>query len=200
MTRTLVAAAVVALAFGLASCDAHATAPEEDPTTAPTTAPSYHCTPEAGGDPVPCTVEEYTRLEKLNVVYGEANDAYLRFFAENAQLMRAGGATEATAVMTETTGGPYLAAQVANLTQMSSKGIKAVGGDIKLVRIGRSPGASAYGYEVALDVCIDSRSVELVRGNSTVGQGYAYAERVFFRRDGEVLKAWDAEGKQVPAC
>ncbi len=194
-------AAVAALfAIGLTGCNAHADAPTPIDSRPKPAAPTFLCTPEAGGDPYPCTPEEYSLSEKLNVIYTEAIDTYRQFFDEYVPLLRDGGADEATPVMRETSGGPYLKNRVEQLQSMLEQGMRARGGEIKLVRLDRSPGAGAYGYEVALDACIDSRSVELMRGKKVVGQGYAYAERVFFKRDGDTLKIWDAEGKQVPTC
>ncbi len=195
--RRIVGALILA---ALTGCSAHATAPlpQENQVAAPQ--PTFTCVPETGGSPTPCTPEEYSYQEKLKVVYAEATEVYERFAEEYSALLRAGGAKKATDTLLETTGGPYLEAQSKILAQMHEQGIKARGGNIELARIERSPGAAAFGYEVALDVCIDARSVEVVQKKKEIGQGYAYSERVFFKRDKGVLKIWDAEGKKVQSC
>ncbi len=188
------------LLAALTGCNAHATAPlpTENQVASPQT--SFSCVPETGGSPTPCTPEEYSYQEKLKVVYAEATEVYERFAEEYSALLRAGGTEKASEVLLDTTGGPYLKAQSETLTQMHKQGIRARGGNIELARIERSPGAAAFGYEVALDVCIDARSVEVVQKKKEIGQGYAYSERVFFKRDKGALKIWDAKGKRVQSC
>lgn len=198
--RHRLSAAFVALSVVLVGCSGHATATSPTSGRPMAPVPTFSCTPETGGEPTPCTPEEYSYAERLKVVYAEAEDVFNEFFDENARLMREGGTEEATEVMRKTAGGPYLKAQEKHLKKMFDQGVRAVGGDITLVRIDRSPGAGAYGFEVALDVCIDSRTVELNRGKKVVGRGYSYAERVFFTRSGEDLKIWDSEGKKVSSC
>jgi hypothetical protein len=188
------------LLLALTGCNAHATAPAPDLNQIAAPQPSFSCTPETGGAPTPCTPEEYSYQEKVKVVYAEAKDVYERFAEEYTTLLREGGAEDASEVLLETTGGPYLDAQRKILRDMHDQGIRATGGSIELVRLEKSPGASAYGYEVALDACIDSRSVSVVKKKKEIGQGYAYTERVFFKRVKGTLKIWDAEGKKVQSC
>lgn len=170
------------------------------PTPAASASPTYLCTPEMGGAPAPCSPEEYTEMQRLDLLYAEAERSYRRFHAEYSKLYRAGGAEKATPTLAAVAGGKYLEAQVLTLRRLQELQVKAVGGDFALVRLGRSPGASARGYDIALDACIDGRSVPLVQGDKEVGRGIAYQEVVYFKREGGVLKLWDAEGKQVEGC
>lgn len=195
-------ALLTATALVLAGCSGAPAQPAPGASETPATAGThYTCTPEMGGTPYPCSAEDYTQMQRMNVLYDEATARYKQFFNVYAKLFRAGGG-DATAAdsLTPFAGGAYLAGQTARLAELRAAGVKGHGGDVKLARVRRSPGASNYGYVVALDVCIDARSVELQRNGQTVGRGSAHAERVFFKRDQGVLKAWDAESQAVQAC
>lgn len=202
MKRSLVRAASLALAAALAVALAGCSAAPATTTPSPTASPSptFFCTPDAGGAPTPCSPEAYTEQLRLDVLYAEATKNYQRFFNESVKLQRAGGTDKATPTMLAVAAGPYLDAQVTNLRRFAELGIKAGPGDIKLVRVDRSPGAASRGYEVALATCIDSRGVPLLQGDTTIDVGTAYAETVYFKRDVGVLKLWDGEGKRVDGC
>lgn len=197
MRRSLVATASLALALAHAGCSAP---PSTTPTPSASPSPTFFCTADAGGAPTPCSPEAYTEQLRLDVLYAEATKNYQRFFNESVKLQRAGGTDKATPTMLAVAAGPYLDAQVTNLRRFAELGIKAGPGDIKLVRLDRSPGAASRGYEVALATCIDSRGVPLLQGDTTIDVGTAYAETVYFKRDVGVLKLWDGEGKRVDGC
>lgn len=189
--------AAVTVTFALTGCTPGPTN-SPAPTASPT--PTFRCTPDAGGEPTPCSPEQYTEQVRLDVLYGEATKNYQRFFAEHVKLLRAGGVDKATANLLAVAGGPYLDATVTNLRQMQELGVKAGPGEIRLVRLERSPGATSRGYEAALKACVDSRGVPLLQGATEVRPGSAYAETVYFKRDAGVLKLWDAEGQRVDGC
>ena len=185
----------------LSGCSgAAATNPAVTPSRSAVPAPTYLCTPEAGGTPAPCDAERYTELERLTVLYAEAERAYRAFFSETSALYRRGGTTEAVPALAATAGGPYLKAQRKTFAKLAELESKVEGGSIKLVRVKRSPGAEARGYEIALDTCVDARTTEVVQSGSPVSRGIAYAEVVFFQREDGVLKAWDAVGEKVDRC
>lgn len=196
MRRVVVPAMVVVLA--VTGCGAPATARTPGPTTSPS--PTYLCTPEAGGEATPCSPEQYSEQLRLNVLYDEALKNYQRYFNENVKLQRAGGADKASPNLLAVAGGPFLDATVTNLRQMRELGVKAGPGDFKLVRADRSPGAASRGYEVALATCVDGRGVPLLQGDATLKEGSLVAQTVFFKRDGGVLKLWDAEARPVEGC
>ncbi len=193
---------VVAATLALAGCSRPAPSTSPEPTTDESPpAASYLCTPEGGGAPTPCTPEQFTEQERMTVLYGEAEKVFRKWFGEKARLFRAGGTDRATPIMVATTGGPYQAAELLILKDFAAKGLRAEGGDIKLAKVSRAPGAASYGYEVALTVCIDARSVEIVQQDKPSGkQGSATAGTVYFKRDGDQLKAWDAQEKVVKSC
>lgn len=199
--RPVAAAAVGALLAGLAGCSpATAENPAAAPPSTAAAAPTYLCRPENGGTPVPCDAEQYTELERIRVLTQEAERTFRAFVAESSALYRRGGTDEATPGLTATTGGPYLKAQLATYRRLAELKARVKGGDIKLVRLERSPGAEARGYEIALETCIDARSTEVVQDGKPATRGIAYAETVFFRRSEGILKAWDAVGEQVDGC
>lgn len=197
----LAAATAWASLAGLTGC---ATATAENPAAAPpsvaASAPTYVCKPENGGTPVPCDAERYTELERLKVLTAEAERTFRAFVVESSALYRRGGTDEATPGLTATAGGPYLKAQLTTFRRLAELDARVKGGDIKLARLKRSPGAEARGYEIALDTCIDARSTEVVQGGKPATRGIAYAETVFFRRSDGILKAWDAVGERVDSC
>lgn len=191
--------AAVVVTLGLAGCSAAPPTPQA-PEANPTPTPTYYCTPDAGGEPTECSPEAYAEQERLNVLYDEATKNYQRFFNEQVKLLRRGGAEKASANLLAVAGGPYLDATVTNLRRMKELGVQAGSGDITLVRMTRSPGATNRGYDVALATCVDGRGAKLLQEGVEVRPGSAYAETVFFKRDGGVLKLWDAEGRRVESC
>ena len=193
---TLVAAGL-SVSIALTGCAPPAPVAEAPKTTP---SPTFYCTAEPGGTPAECSPEAYSEQVRLDVLYAEATKNYQRFFTENVKLLRAGGVDKATANLLAVAGGPYLDATVTNLRQLQELGVRAGPGDIRLVRLDRSPGATTRGYDVALNSCVDSRGVPLLQGDVEVKPGSAYAETVYFKRDAGVLKLWDAEGQRVEGC
>lgn len=194
--RKLVAVGVVALA--LVGCTSRAPSPTPPPSSTPS--PTYLCTPDPAAGGVPCSPEQYSEELRLNILYDEATKNYHRYVAENGKLLRAGGAEKASANLLAVAGGPFLDATVTNLRQLRELGVKAGPGDFKVTRVDRSPGAPTRGYEVALATCVDGRGVALLQGDAVLKQGSLVAQTVFFKRDGGVLKLWDAEARPVESC
>lgn len=193
-------AAAVGLTLLLGGCGGGRAEPDPEPSPGPSPSTTYLCVPELGGDPAPCSPEEYTEMERLNVLYAEAETTYRAFVGEYARLYRTGGTREVNETLRATTGGPYQEAVLAQLARVRDLEVKARGGDFKLARIARSPGAAARGYEVALDTCVDGRTVEVAQGTNVVQRGIVYSEIAYFRRDEGRLKIWAAEGRRADSC
>ena len=195
----MAAGVLVAFALAVSGCTGR---PEESPAPVPTPAPSptYLCTPDPSAAPTPCSPEQFSEETRLTILYDEATRNYQRFFNEHVKLLRAGGADKATANLLAVAGGPYLDATVTNLRRLRELKVRAGTGEIRLVRLDRSPGAPNRGYEVALATCVDSTGVALLQDDTEVKLGSAYQETVFFKRDAGILKIWDAEGARVQAC
>ncbi|HOA89248.1 MAG TPA: hypothetical protein PKX10_08960 [Propioniciclava tarda] len=160
--------------------------------------PTYVCTPLAGA-PAPCTAEEFSKLQAQAQLAVDAQDVYGRFFAEFVAQQRKGGSTTTSTALGAVTGGPYLAAQQANLARLATDGLK-ITGDVKLVKLVPVAGGPSHGYETALLACIDATKAEAVKGATVVSQGKMTAETAYFKRDAGVLKIWDAEKADPGQC
>lgn len=180
----------VAAMATLAGCSSSVTPTPTSSGSSPT--PTYSCTPASGGQPAPCTPEEFTAQEQANELVRQAKEDYNQLYRELSALQRAGGATEASAELSRRAGGPYLEGQVANLTQLRSMQARLTG-DARITKLEAAQGAAAKGYETALLACVDARQTKLVTDTTTVATGRLIAEIVYFKVDGEVLKAWDSE-------
>lgn len=185
-SRTLVG---VLLTASVAGCTA-SVVPSGAPTTA--TTPTYLCTPAAGGSPVACTPEQYTEEQRQAELTAQAKRVYTKLVQEVTALEREGGATSASAELSRRAGGPYLDGQVSTLTTLSVLQAKLTG-DVKITKLARASGATERGYETALLACVDAAKSQIVQGDATLTPGRLIAETVYFKHDGSLLKAWDAE-------
>ena len=199
LQRTGRAVAAVLMVAAVAGCGAEP-ASSSPTTTEPQPSPTYTCTPQ-GGKPYACTGAQYTEQEKQKVLVDSARRVFTRYFNESARLYRSGGASSATAELKATTSGAYLKAKQAEFAQLKRSGVKATGGDIKIVRLQPDPEAAAKGFEVGLTSCIDATTVQLNREGEAAGRkGFAVAGTVYLKRDGGVLKIADAEERSVRKC
>lgn len=159
--------------------------------------PTYTCTP-AIGKPTVCSAEQYTREQAAAELTAEAVGVYRRIFAELLKLQKAGGPTTTTE-LTTTSGGAYLAGQQANLSSMVQQQSKLVG-DVKLTKLTGVAGAGAHGYEAALLACVDASASKVMQGKTQLAKGQLIAEVIYFKHDGDQLKAWDAEKADLKGC
>lgn len=196
----LAVALSVVLSSALSGCSRAATTPS--PTTtgsaAATPGASYTCSP-IGGTPTPCSPEQYTQEQAQAQLAEEAKRGYRRLVSELAALQRAGGATTPSPELTQTAGGAYLAAQQATLTRLSQ--LKArVSGEVRIATLTAAAGGPAKGFDTALLACVDSTKAKVLQGTKELQKGQLVAEVVYFRRDGDTLKAWDAEKADPKRC
>lgn len=171
-------------------------APVVSPTPTPT--PTFSCTPEAGGTAYECSQFDYEQMVAKDKLYAEAEAVYRKFAAEDERLLRAGGTTAATPVLLETTTGPFLADSMSIYRSMAEKRRHLSGGEIKLVRIARVPGAQKQGSIVALRVCVDLRTVTIIENGQRIGPGVNGSDLLYFaRRDGRLM-ILGADGSSEP--
>ncbi len=131
----------------------------------------------------------------------QAESVYKKYFNEASRLYRVGGASQATSALTATTADAYLAAKQNEFASLKAKGLKAVGGNIKLAKMTPNPDATDKGADVGLDTCIDATTVQLKSGDQVVSNsGFAVAGTVYLKRQGNDLKIVDAEERQVANC
>lgn len=187
--HALIGSTAAALCLALGGCTV-SVMPVPDVTPS-TDANTYTCA-NPGSTPTPCTPEMYAQEKMDDALYERAQGVYKQLFAEVSALQRSGGTTEASATLQATAGGPYLSGQVSQLTALVQAQAKAVG-ETKIKRMEPFPGATARGYTTAIVVCIDSTAVQIKQGETVIGKGVNIAERVYFKTDGDTIKAWDAE-------
>lgn len=194
--RTL--GAVLVACVALAGCSGGGGAPAAAPSTPrPSASGGYTCTP-VGGTPAPCTSAQHDQEQAQLALTEDAKAVYQQLFAELAALQRAGTATP-SAELTARAGGPYLAAQQAQLAKLGELKAKMTG-DVRIASLQPAPGAAARGFDAALTVCVDATKARVVAGGKELKKGQLVAETVYFRRDGDALKAWDAEKLDPGAC
>lgn len=172
--------------------------PAAVPTPAPT--PTFTCTPEAGGDAYECSQAQYDEMVAKNELYAEAEAVYRKFLAEDIRIMRAGGVTEPTPVLLETTTGAFLEDVMSEYRAVRKDNLRSKGGSVDLVWLERIPGASKGGSIVALRACMDASSTRTYRGDTFLQNGMVTRDELYFARSGAALKIIGADGTQVATC
>lgn len=163
-------------------------------------APSFRCTPEAGGDEFDCSQHQYDEMVAKDALYAEAEAVYRKFLAEDTRIMRAGGVTEPTEVLLETTSGEFLEDVMGLYRDLAADGVRAKGGDPELRSFVRAPGRSKTGSEVSVTTCVDSSELEFFTNGKSEGAGLIALDENYFGRVAGALKLIGADGKLVKKC
>lgn len=166
----------------------------------PVPAPSFRCTPEAGGPEFDCTPRQHDDMVAKDQLYAEAEAVYRRFFAEDVRIFRAGGVTEPTAVLLETTTGAFLDDSMGLYRSLKKDSRRLEGGDIRLAYLKRRPGISKQDSVVAMVACVDARSATVIEHGKSAGQGYVVEDVLYFARFDGVLKIQGADGQEESEC
>ncbi len=162
--------------------------------------PTYSCTPDDGSSPYACAKVQYDAKAKEAALYTEAEQVYRKFFAEQERIYRAGGVTEATPVLLETTTGSYLAGSMVTFSDLVKFKGTATGGAFVLAWMKRVPYGTKTGAVTALQACVDSSSVTMRAAGAPPQPGKISSEIVFFTRDGQALKAFAFQTVKVARC
>lgn len=153
------------------------------PVVVPT--PTFMCTPEAGGSSSPCTEREYREMQERDAQYAQAEGVYRKYLAEYVRLMRAGGAKNLSPVLEELLGDATLAKNtLAQLRELKSEGLRVVGADPSIFSVVRNPSQTMEGSTVALEFCVDARSLTFYHGKTKRNRLGISRETIFFRGDG----------------
>ncbi|MFT3875014.1 MAG: hypothetical protein QM708_01090 [Propioniciclava sp.] len=192
--RTAILAALLLLAGLMAGCT---------PTT-PTPSPTfvtYTCTPEAGGDPYPCTAKEHEEMLAIDALYTEAEAVYRRHMAEVFRIGAHWELSEVTPEIEATAGGPYLERMRDIFATDREERVKQTSGEPIVEWVKRFPGRSMSGSVVALWTCVNGTP----RVTSTTKEpggtpGIITENRLYLSRIDGVLKIWDSEAKVVETC
>ena len=167
---------------------------------APTPTPTFTCTPEAGGDPFPCSQFQHDEMVAKDALYAEAEAVYRRFLAEDVRIMRAGGVSEPSREIQATAGQEFLSDVSAFYRGLRDDDARFRGGDFVLVELKRKPGLGKGGSLVAMESCVDARTTELVKGGRPVRHGGVARDIFYFGRDAGRLKIIGADGREVASC
>ncbi|MFZ0531255.1 MAG: hypothetical protein WAL91_12055 [Propionicimonas sp.] len=173
-------------------------APASPSTPAP--APSFRCTPEAGGAEFDCTGLQHDEMVAKDELYTEAEAVYRKYLAEDTRIMKAGGITEPSAVLLETTSGEFLDDVMENYRRLAENKVRARGEGPTLVSFTRAPGRLKTGSIVSVTTCVDAGRLEFIQGGKSLGHGLVALDENYFGRIGDVLKLVGADGKQVEKC
>jgi hypothetical protein len=161
--------------------------------------PSPTCTPEAGGDPYPCTPYDYDQMITKNKLYAQAEAVYRKYLAEEERIYRTGGVTEPTEVMKETLTDDMLRDTTEEFRGFHDRKTTAVGGEFRIAYIKRLVGSVKGGSIVSLEACIDASTATLKSPGSS-RKGTVGGERVHFIQVGTALKGAFAEWKEMSSC
>ena len=197
---------LLALLLLLAGCT-QTVAPSTGPTSQLPSAPSSGtATPSAtpicspmGGTPVPCSAEEYRKVEEQNRLTEEAIALYRRWTKESTRLYRAGGTNKATPEMLATTAGEFQASALGIFRRAKAKGVRAAAGELKIVQIQPDHESSRPGIP-AIQTCVDGRSLQFQSGTKVIGNGTVAKEYITAKRVNGALRLWSIESEVVAAC
>lgn len=156
------------------------------------------CSP-MGGTPYGCTPDEFTKVEEQNRLTEEAIALYRRWIKESTRLYRAGGTNKATAEMKAIMAGDALKSGLGIFQDMEKAGIRATSGQVKIVHVGPNSSPAKEG-SVAIQSCIDGRSLKFVRAGKTISRGTTARENVVLRTVNGHLKLWTATSEEVTSC
>lgn len=190
-SRRLAVSAAVAVCL-LAGCQL--------PSMSPTPAPTFRCTPEAGGAEYECSPHQYDEMVAKDKLYAEAEAVYRRFLAEDIRIARAGGLSEPTQMILETSAGAFLEDVVAEYRQNKGDGITVRGGDRLVESVTRLVGAAKGGSIVTMRVCVNSSSVDIFKNGKRLGKGLVTRDDLYFARFDTRLKIIGADGEEVDSC
>lgn len=172
----------------------------QPPAPTPLPLPSYRCTPEAGGAEFDCSQKQYDDMVAKDKLYAEAEAVYRKFFEEDSRIFRAGGITDPTPVLLETTTGAYLEDSMALYESLHADSRKLVGGAIQLKYLGRKPGVAKESSVVAMVACVDARTTEVQEHGKKIAQGQLVQDLLYFGRFEGNLKIQGADGQKEGSC
>ncbi len=198
---------LLALLLLLTGCT-QTVAPSVGPTSqSPSASSSETATPSAtpicspmGGTPVPCSAEEYQKVEEQNRLTEEAIALYRRWTKESTRLYRAGGTNKATPEMLATTAGEFRGSVLGIFQDLKAARTRAVSGEVKIVKIGPDVQVEETQGNVAITACLDARSLRFERDGKSIGSGVMAEEDVVAKLDSGQLRLWSVSSGEVKAC
>lgn len=165
----------------------------------PTPTPSPVCSP-TGGTPRACSPEEVEKTEKQNRLTEEAIALYRRWTKESTRLYRAGGTDKPTKEMLATTAGEFRNSALEVFQELRAARVKAVSGEVKIVKIGVDHRVAQTSESVAISACMDGRSLTFQRDGKTVRRGIVFAEHFVARLVERELRLWTVSSEVLKEC
>lgn len=161
--------------------------------------PSPTCSP-IGGEPRPCSAEEFAKTQEQNKLTEEAIALYRRWTKESTRLYRAGGTTKATPEMLATTAGNFRGSVLGIFQDLKAARAQAVSGEVKVIAIGPDPGAASTPGAAAIRACLDARSLKFHRNGKFMRDGVMFVEYVVAKPVNGELRLWSASSEGVTKC
>jgi hypothetical protein len=194
------AVAALAVLVTLAGCQAVASPTTTSTTPAPTVTsaspePSFTCTPEAGGDEYECTQAQHDEMVAKDALYAEAEQVFRRLFAENIRISRAGGITEPTPVLLETSERYFLDDVMKEYRRLHRLEWVAKGEDPVITNVTRLAGRTKEGSVLAIRVCVDASGWGFYHGKTLKSPGGEAEDDLYFTRTDGVLQILGADGR-----
>lgn len=149
---------------------------------------------------MPCSAEEYQKVEEQNRLTEEAIALYRRWTKESTRLYRAGGTNKATPEMRQIMAGDALKSGLGIFQDLKAARAKAVSGEVKIINIGPDPSVEATLGSAAVLACVDSRSLRFERDGKLLRSGVMFEEHVTVRPVEGELRMWTATSRKVDSC
>jgi hypothetical protein len=162
--------------------------------------PSPTCTPEAGGPPTPCTQYQYDQMIAKDKLYTQAEAVYRKYLTEDERINRAGGVTQPTPVLLETTTGDYLKNSMDIYRDLHRIHATAEGGTYQVDWIRRDPGEAMHGSVVTMKVCTDTTSIMMGSKGTHPEPGLIMEETGYFVPKDGLLKLAYSQFQEVGKC
>ncbi|MEA5117241.1 MAG: hypothetical protein VB036_06435 [Propionicimonas sp.] len=138
-------------------------------------------------------------MKAKDALYAEAEAVYRKMFAENIRISRAGGVTEPTQVILETTAS-QARSNLMDIFKDLADGHLEARGDDPTIKVSRVPGVSKGGSTVTLLICVDASRWAFYRSGELISKGRPAEDRVYFSRLEDGLKMTYVEGRWVDSC
>jgi hypothetical protein len=134
-------------------------------------------------------------------LYEQAEAVYRKYSAEDLRIFRAGGISEPTPILLETTTGAYQAEAMTEYRGLVKSHGGLIRGTYGIAWFKPVPEIVKLGSVATLEVCVDISSAVFrdARGKP-YSLGADSAERLYFVRDSEQLKISSADHQKVKSC
>lgn len=170
------------------------------PSPTPSVSPSFACTPEAGGDPSPCSQASFDAMQAKDALYAQAEAVYRRYIAEQLRMSREGGSGELSPELAATTMGLFRKGVLSAVQSLKDAGYTVVGGDFVVRWVRRLPGLQQFESVVVLAACADGSSSDTYKDGVFLQHNAALKGEYYFALDEGELKIAGSHDSVVSTC